>query len=64
MYMDIETAKELKKNLQRDISELLKSYETNVGLNVSEIDMVRQPIFDNFGNEVDYSYAVEVKSFI
>lgn len=62
--MDIETAKELKEKLQRDISELLKSYETNVGLNVSEIDMVRQSIFDTFGNEIDYTYAVEVKSFI
>lgn len=62
--MDIETAKELKEKLQRDISELLKSYETSVGLNVSEIDMVRQSIFDTFGNEIDYTYAVEVKSFI
>ena len=59
--MDINDAKNLKKELELKIAELLKGYEHEVGVEPYSIGFVRQPTSNNLGIETDYNYAVEVK---
>lgn len=56
---EIEKAKTLKAEIEGDISRLLATYEKNIGLVVNNIGFVRQPIYDDMGNETDYRYVVE-----
>ena len=62
--MEISIARTYQRELQKKISELIKEYEKNTSLKVSEIEFVRQSSFDAIGNEIDFNYAVEVKSNI
>ena len=62
--MEITIARTFQRELQKKISELIKEYEKNTSLSVSEIKIVRQSSFDQLGNETDFSYAVEVKSHL
>lgn len=60
--MEINIAKAYKRELQKNIAELLKEYEKTTGLDVNDIKIVRQSTSDQLGNETDFSYAVEVIS--
>lgn len=58
---EIEKAKALKAEIEGDISGMLATYERNTGLAVDEIGFIRQPTYDDMGNEVSYRYVVELK---
>lgn len=60
--MEINIARAYKRELQKNIAELLKEYEKTTGLYVNDIKIVRQSTSDQLGNETDFSYAVEVVS--
>lgn len=60
--MEINIARAYKRELQKNIAELLKEYEKTTGLDVNDIKIVRQSTSDQLGNETDFSYAVEVIS--
>lgn len=60
--MDIIIAKTYKSELQKKIAELLKEYEKTTKLEVDAILITRRNYFDALGNEIDFDYAVEVKS--
>lgn len=62
--MDIIIARTYKNELQKKISELLKEYEKVTKLEVDSVFISRQSQSDSLGNEVDFNYAIEVKSFI
>lgn len=62
--MDVIIAKTYKNELQKKISELLKEYEKTTKLEVETILITRQSQSDALGNETDFNYAVEVKSYI
>lgn len=62
--MEITIARAYKRELEKKIAELLKEYEKNTSLTLSEITFVRQVTHDSLGNETDFNYAVEVKSII
>lgn len=60
--MEINIARAYKRELQKNIAELLKEYEKTTGLDVNDIKIVRQSTSDQLGNETDFSYAIEVIS--
>ncbi len=60
--MEIVIARTYKRELEKKISELLKEYERNTSLMANGVRFVRQAIYDNIGNEIDYNYAVEVET--
>lgn len=60
--MEIVIARTYKKELEKKIAELLKEYERNTSLMANGVHFVRQAIYDNIGNEIDYNYAVEVET--
>ena len=62
--MEITSARAFKKELEKSVAKILKEYEKNTSLTVSEIKFVRQSSYDNLGNETDFNYSVEVKSNI
>lgn len=62
--MEITIAKTYKNELQKKISELLKEYEKATKLKAESIHIVRQGQFDALGNETDFNYAVELKSYL
>lgn len=62
--MEITIARTYKNELQKKIAELLKEYEKNTSLQVDSILITRQSRSDKLGNETEYSYAVEAKSFL
>lgn len=57
---EIEKAKALKAEIEKDISGMLATYESDTGLTVYDIGIVRQSVYDNLGNEIDYRYVVEL----
>lgn len=57
---EIDKAKSLKAEIEKDISGMLATYERNTGLAVDEIGFVRQPVYDNMGKETDFRYVVEL----
>ena len=57
-------ARTYKNELQKKISELLKEYERTTKLEVDVVLVSRQSQSDSLGNEVDFNYAIEVKSSI
>ena len=57
---EIEKAKALKAEIEKDISGMLATYERNTGLVVDKIGFIRQPVYDNTGKETDYRYVVEL----
>ena len=57
---EIEKAKALKAEIEKDISGMMATYERNTGLVVDEIGLVRQPVYDNMGKETDFRYVVEL----
>lgn len=59
--MEIDIIKEMKNELQQKVADLLKEFEINSKLSVMRIDFVRQGLYDNLGNEVDYHYVVEAE---
>ena len=58
---EIKKAKALKAEIEGDISKLLATYEKNTRLVVDNIGFIRQPIYDDMGNETDYRYVVELE---
>ena len=60
--MEIVIARTYERELEKKISELLKEYERNTSLMANGVRFVRQAIYDNIGNEIDYNYAVEVET--
>ena len=62
MYLII--ARTYKNELQKKISELLKEYEKVTELEVESVLISRQSQSDFLGNEIDFNYAIEVKSCI
>lgn len=62
--MDVIIARTYKNELQKKISELLKEYEKTTKLEVDVILVSRQSQSDSLGNEIDFNYAIEVKSTI
>lgn len=60
--MEIVIARTYKRELEKKIAELLKEYESNTSLTANGVRFVRQAIYDNLGNEIDYNYAVEVET--
>lgn len=62
--MDIIIARTYKTELQKNIADLIKEYEKMTKLEVESILITRQSQSDSLGNETDFNYAVEVKSFI
>lgn len=62
--MDVIIARTYKNELQKKISELLKEYEKTTKLEVDVVLVSRQSQSDSLGNEVDFNYAIEVKSSI
>lgn len=60
--MEIVIARTYKRELEKKIAELLKEYESNTSLMANGVRFVRQAIYDNLGNEIDYNYAVEVET--
>ena len=62
--MEITSAKAFKKELEKSVAKILREYEKNTSLTVSEIRFVRQSSYDNLDNETDFTYAVEVISNI
>lgn len=58
---EIEKAKVLKAEIEKDISDMLATYERNTGLVVGDIGFVRQSVFDDMGNEISFRYVVEVE---
>lgn len=58
---EIEKAKALKAEIEKDISGMLATYERNTGLIVDEIGFIRQPVYDNMGKEADFRYVVELR---
>jgi len=62
--MDVIIARTYKNELQKKISELLKEYEKTTKLEVDVILVSRQSQSDSLGNEIDFNYAIEVKSSI
>ena len=62
--MDVIIARTYKNELQKKISELLKEYERTTKLEVDVVLVSRQSQSDSLGNEVDFNYAIEVKSSI
>lgn len=57
---EIEKAKVLKAEIEKDISGMLATYERNTGLVVGDIGFVRQSVFDDMGNEISFRYVVEL----
>lgn len=62
--MEVNIARTYKTELQKKISDLLKDYEKTTKLEVESILISRQSQSDSLGNETDFSYAIEVKSYI
>lgn len=62
--MDVIIARTYKNELQKKISELLKEYEKATKLEVGSVLISRQSQSDSLGNEIDFNYAIEVKSYI
>lgn len=62
--MDAIIVRTYKDELQKKISDLLKDYEKTTKLEVESILISRQSQSDSLGNETDFSYAIEVKSYI
>lgn len=62
--MDLIIARTYKNELQKKISELLKEYEKVTELEVESVLISRQSQNDFLGNEIDFNYAIEVKSYI
>lgn len=62
--MDAIIVRTYKNELQKKISDLLKDYEKTTKLEVESILISRQSQSDSLGNETDFSYAIEVKSYI
>lgn len=62
--MDIIIARTYKNELQKKISDLLNEYEKITKIEVDSILISRQSQSDSLGNEIDFNYAVEVKSYI
>ena len=62
--MDLFIARTYKNELQKKISELLKEYEKVTELEVESVLISRQSQSDFLGNEIDFNYAIEVKSCI
>ena len=62
--MDLIIARTYKNELQKKISELLKEYEKVTELEVESVLISRQSQSDFLGNEIDFNYAIEVKSCI
>jgi hypothetical protein len=60
--MEIVIARTYKRELEKKIAELLKEYENNTSLTANGVRFIRQAIYDNLGNEIDYNYAVEVET--
>lgn len=58
---EIEKAKALKAEIEKEISGMLATYEMKTGLTVDEIEFVRQPVYDNMGKETDFRYVVELE---
>lgn len=58
---EIDKAKSLKAEIEKDISGMLATYEMKTGLAVDEIGLVRQPVYDNMGKETDFRYVVELE---
>nr|DAY59049.1 MAG TPA: hypothetical protein [Caudoviricetes sp.] len=58
---EIEKAKALKAEIEKDISGMLATYERNTGLVVNEVGIVRQPICDEMGRETNFRYVVELE---
>nr|DAW07550.1 MAG TPA: hypothetical protein [Caudoviricetes sp.] len=57
---EIEKAKALKAEIEKDISGMLATYEMMMALTVNDIGLVRQPVYDNMGKETDFRYVVEL----
>ena len=57
---EIEKAKVLKAEIEKDVSGMLATYERNMGLVVGDIGFVRQSVFDDMGNEISFRYVVEL----
>lgn len=62
--MDIIIARTYKTELQKKIADLIKEYEKMTKLEIDSILVTRQSQNDSLGNETDFNYAIEVKSFI
>lgn len=62
--MDVIIARTYKNELQKKISDLLNEYEKTTKIEVDSILISRQSQSDSLGNEIDFNYAVEVKSYI
>lgn len=62
--MEVNIARTYKRELERKIAELIKEYEKNTTISVSNVTIVRQSTFDNLGCESEFKYAVEVESKI
>lgn len=58
---EIEKAKALKAEIEKDISGMLATYERNTGFIVDGIGFIRQPVYDNMGKETDFRYVVELR---
>lgn len=62
--MDVIIARTYKNELQKKISDLLNEYEKTTKIEVDSILISRQSQSDSLGNEIDFNYAVEIKSYI
>lgn len=60
--MEIVIARTYKRELEKKIAELLKEYERNTSLMANGVRFVRQAIYNNLGDEIDYNYSVEVET--
>ena len=60
--MEITIARTYRNELQKKIAELLKEYEKTTGLQSDGILITRQSQSNSLGVEIDFNYAVEVKS--
>lgn len=62
--MDIIIARTYKTELQKKIADLLKEYENQTKVEVENVSFIRQSQCDSLGNEIEFGYVVEVKSYI
>lgn len=59
--MTIDELKEKKTEMEQKISAVMKEFEEETNIEVSDIDFFRCTISNKFGIENDYSYNIETK---